>query len=177
MAIGAVTGRQVSPPDSPGHESLCSFLRGSAQYRRPASSFSWTTACLFGYFAGCRADIQLFKFCIRTQFMKDTFQCTVITPATETAVYGLVRSISCRKVFLMDSAAGNPQNAVKVSAKVLLRSSLMMLGQHRLYDVPFCICYFIPMDRHAITFFCPPKQNPFVSFSCLLDTLKFSDTP
>lgn len=108
MAIGAVTGRQVSPPDSPGHESLCSFLRGSAQYRRPASSFSWTTACLFGYFAGCRADIQLFKFCIRTQFMKDTFQCTVITPATETAVYGLMRSISCRKVFLMDSAAGNP---------------------------------------------------------------------
>ena len=77
-------------------------------YRRPASSFSWTTACLLRYFAGCGINIQLFKFCICTKCVKDAFQRTVITPAAKAAVYGLMWPISCRKVFPTSSAAGNP---------------------------------------------------------------------
>ena len=39
----------------------------------------------------------------------------------------------------------------KVSPKILLRAPHMMFGQHGFYDGPFCICYLITMNRHAIT--------------------------
>ena len=77
-----------------------------------------------------------------------------------------MRTESRREIAPARAAARKPQDAIKMRANILLRTTGMRDRDKRPDQLPFLIGKFITTGFHACHFFLPLSYHLFVSFSC-----------
>ena len=129
-------------------------------------SFSYTTTCPHRCFNGSRIDAHFCPFAGCSADLKDLLQCSIVSPAAETAVHSLVRAESRREITPSYTTAGKPHNSVQLCSDILLWTACMGNWDDWLDQFPFLIGKFITADFHANRLFLPLVYHSFMSFSC-----------